>query len=187
MQTDRKNNDAIYSDTDSAKVIHPEKHRPMIDAYNYEILIRNYKVKKHLGYDIGKLGIFDDEGPYYKFKTLGCKRYCYYDDDGFHAVIAGLPKNTIENYCRPRSLDPWEYFNDKMSFLPHFSGKLGTRYDNNFYTDIITDEDGHVEQMTEKSGCCLVDAPFTMSMAEEFKAYTDYYKSKNELIIGKRG
>lgn len=184
---DGKNNDAIYSDTDSAKVIHPEKHRPMIGNYNYKILIRNYKVKKYLGYDIGKLGIFDDEGAYYKFKTLGCKRYCYQDDEGFHAVIAGLPKHTIESYCIPRCLDPWEYFSDKMYFLPKYSGKLGSRYDNADYQDVICDDAGHAEVMHEKSGCCLVEAPFTMSMAEDFKEYTEYYKTKNELIIGRRG
>lgn len=182
-----KHNDAIYSDTDSAKVIHPELHREMISQYNDEILQRNYKIKKQYGYDIGKLGIFDDEGGYYKFKTLGCKRYCYTDQDGFHAVIAGLPKDTIDKYCRPRNLDKYLYFDDKMQFMPRFSQKLGSRYTDDRYTDIIIDKDGNAEQMTEESGCCLVNAPFTMSMTEEFKRYTDYYHNKNKLIIGKRG
>lgn len=172
--------DWVYSDTDSGKILNYKKHLPEIESYNKKILARNEKIKKEKGYDIGKLGIFDFEGVYQKFKTLGAKRYIYEQDGKVEVTCAGLPKNALPKYCAERGLDIWKMFDDKMLLSASFSGKLRTKYTNTAYSDTITDKFGHTERMTEKSGVCLLDTPFQISMASDYVEFLTKEKEKRK-------
>lgn len=177
--------DAIYSDTDSVKVLNANQYRPIIDEFNRKILSRNEKLKE-TGYDIGKLGIFDDEGTYSRFKTIGCKRYLYEQNGEVTPVIAGLPKKDFLAYCEKRKLNIWEIFSDKMMISASFTGKKRSKITNEEYSDQITDEFGNSEVMKEKSGVALLEVPFSMSLTEEYIDFVNYYLRKNQIIVGKR-
>ena len=90
--------DFVYCDTDSVKYI--GDHDIEIDWYNSQWTLncissgRILESKdKHNINHIG--GIFESEGVYKEFKTIGSKKYCYkYDDDVIHLTCAGAPK-----YC----------------------------------------------------------------------------------------
>ena len=79
--------DYIYSDTDSVKFKNPEKHMDYFNKYNKMITEQLRRTCEHFGFpeeyshpknNKGKekqLGVWDFDGLYQKFKTLGAKRY----------------------------------------------------------------------------------------------------------------
>lgn len=101
--------DIVYIDTDSIKYVN-DKHTKEFEELNKELVndclnndIRAYSDKDGKRY---YLGIWDFDGHYKKFKTLGAKKYCYVnDDDSFHITVSGMSKNkgakavgTIDNF-----------------------------------------------------------------------------------------
>lgn len=76
--------DYIYSDTDSLKFKNYEAHKEWIELYNKKIIDKLNSTITHYSLDPEKLhpkgqqlGIWDYEGKYEYFKTLGAKRYIY--------------------------------------------------------------------------------------------------------------
>lgn len=114
----RIDDDCIYVDTDSIKIINAEKYIPIIDEYNAKIKERieesirlnrlevNYPPVDKSGVP-HPLGVYEHEKEYpvKKFKTLGAKKYCYLGkDDKLHITVSGVTKKaapylqTIENF-----------------------------------------------------------------------------------------
>lgn len=94
--------DFIYCDTDSIKFT--GDHMSAFEALND--MIRD---ERFAAYDTaGKahyLGLWEPDGSYLKFKTMGAKKYCYEDETGLHVTISGVSKKegaaelgTIENF-----------------------------------------------------------------------------------------
>lgn len=181
-------NDTLYCDTDSCYFINPEKHIMIIDAWN---IFAAARVKKHIPEEfkaLWSLGQFtdipfeDSNGAthfFYRFKTLGAKRYLksylklhkgkhikslYYKDS---VTIAGLPKGELEKFCSTKKLDIYEEFHDNMDFTindPEYKVKLGRRY---FDEHVIIDIDGVEHE--EYSGCTLYPTTFVLTMKDVYK------------------
>lgn len=94
--------DVVYYDTDSCKFI--GEHNEFFEQYNKEIVEKlenncgdlkghyyayDPKGKKHT------LGVFEYEGEYSEFKTLGAKRYVYREKDGLHMTVSGVRKSAV--------------------------------------------------------------------------------------------
>lgn len=92
----------VYCDTDSVKYLESEDKKEneriemLIKKYNK---IRQENSRKNGGYATDKhgithfMGVYEDEGIYKEFKTLGAKKYVYkYEDDILHCTIAGVNK-----------------------------------------------------------------------------------------------
>lgn len=168
---------ALYGDTDSIKLNNTYRYRYLIDEYNEEQLRRNQTVKDLFGYDLGKLGCFEDEGPITRFKTLGCKRYLYTTPDGTnHLVVAGMPKHALDEAMKCPKFDIYKSFSNNLTLPSYASGKLTTYYNDEPHEDII---DG--ELMRELSSVSLYEIPFTMSMEEDFVALVQSIKDKKKL------
>lgn len=85
--------DYVYSDTDSVKFINYENHKEYFDKYNEEVILKLNKAMQCHGIDPARtrpknkkgqekqIGIWDSEGVYLKFKTLGAKRYMVQKDN----------------------------------------------------------------------------------------------------------
>src|SRR5699024_458874 len=92
--------DYIYSDTDSIKALNYDKHSPYVEAYNKNVLNKLYKMCDELGFDpelltpktvkgeVKPLGIWEFEGNYNRFKTLGAKRYLVQEGDKYSLTVA---------------------------------------------------------------------------------------------------
>lgn len=84
--------DAVYTDTDSVKYIgdhdFTELNKSLHDASERSgAFATDSKGKTHY------MGVYEDEGEYKEFATLGAKKYCYTDTDGkLHITIAGVNK-----------------------------------------------------------------------------------------------
>lgn len=97
--------DYVYSDTDSVKMLNPEKHEEFFKHYNTEMKLKLLKMCNH--YNIPSsmchpktkkgeekwIGVWEDEGIYRTFRTIGAKRYMVEDSKGaFSFTISGVNK-----------------------------------------------------------------------------------------------
>ena len=189
--------DYIYSDTDSIKAKNYKKHMKYIDKYNQEITNKLEKCLDHYGIDKSELapldvdgiahplGLWDFEGVYKTFKTLGAKRYIVENlpykkphsmaknkDDILEITIAGLPKDKGRDYLLKISNNDlnkvFQNFTDKMKVPENDSGKMTAYYDDEEKTAVIKDYQGHYTKVTSKSSVHLSKASFEMTLAEKF-------------------
>ena len=177
--------DYIYSDTDSIKAKNYKNHMKYIDKYNQEITNKLEKCLDHYGIDKSELapldvdgiahplGLWDFEGVYKTFKTLGAKRYIVETSKGkLEITIAGLPKDKGRDYLLKVSNNDmdkvFQNFTDKMKVPADDSGKMTAYYDDEEKTAIIKDYQGHYTKVTSKSSVHLSKASFEMTLASKF-------------------
>lgn len=186
-------NDYIYSDTDSLKIVNAERHKEYFEEYNKNILkkinkcLRNYnihisRVKPKTKNGIEKpLGVWDYEGTYTRFKTLGAKRYMYEEDGKIHITIAGVNKKAGVNYLysKYKTNDAiFDAFTEDLLFPSSYShngevlngsGKLCHTYLDFEQEGIIKDCNGEYGEYHERSSVHLEPTEYNMSIASEFK------------------
>ena len=173
--------DYIYSDTDSIKCINYEKHVDYINRYNEWITKKLETTCKYYELDTellrpktikGKekpLGVWDYEGVYNIFKTLGAKRYMYYDTD-LHITIAGLGKSAGAKWLKTNKGigGAFEFFNNEMYIPSNGTGKLTHTYIDSERDGVLNDYLGCVTEYHEKSGVHLEPAPYDLRLATKF-------------------
>lgn len=188
--------DYIYSDTDSLKIINYDNHKNYFDEYNR---ISQEKVKACLSYHnisykralpktkngVEKpIGVWDYEGQYKHFKTLGAKRYIYYDDD-LHITISGVNKINGKEYLKYKykTIDrifknfkdglefPSEYYNKDTKELLSASGKLCHTYIDEYISGELVDYLGNKEIYNEYSAVHLEKTSYVMSLDDMFVKY----------------
>ena len=184
-------NDYIYSDTDSIKVRNHERHKDYIDRYNYETQLKIMRMCKTLGldYEIPKtvkgvpkpIGVWDYEGTYKQFKTLGAKRYLS-SDNGIHATVAGVSKKACENYLMELSDgDPskaFEYFTNELEIPKDKTGKNILTYIDDDRKGTLVDCQNNEYDYHEKSCIHMEETSFCMSMSCTFLKYLTGIRNK---------
>lgn len=176
--------DYVYSDTDSIKMLNYEHHKEYINNYN-ELIVRKmnnmmayYKLDPKLlapktitGVE-KMIGVWDYEGTYTRFKTLGAKRYLIEEDGHLELTVAGLSKkNGIKymlDYCGGNHEKVFKMFNDKLYIPKEHTGKNTHTYIDNEMTFQATDYLGETVEVHTKSGVHLESAEFTLSIAQQY-------------------
>jgi hypothetical protein len=201
-------NDYLYSDTDSLKITNYENHKIYFDNYNIE---SQNKIKKCLSFHnisynkstpktkngvIKLLGVWDYEGNYNYFKTLGAKRYIYYDNE-LHITIAGVNKKNGKEYLiyKYKTIDNiFKNFKDGLEFpseyedkndldekgkpkIKNASGKLCHTYIDKYISGEIVDYLGNVSSYCEFSSVHLEKTSYVLSLDKLFIEY----------LLGKKG
>lgn len=174
--------DYIYSDTDSIKFVNLEAHKEFIENYNknceaklqamcnfYSFKFNRCKPKTIKGKE-KMLGVWDYEGKYDYFKTLGAKRYLTYKNKEFQLTVAGLSKqNGMEYMKENRSVEEtFNFFNDEMKIPANRTGKQTHTYIDDEMEGTITDYQGHTSYVKSLSGVHLEDCEFTLDMNERY-------------------
>lgn len=170
--------DYIYSDTDSMKVLNYENHKGYFDWFNNQIIEKMenmceyYKLDKALlspSTKEGKvkmMGIWDYEGTYRKFKTLGAKRYMVDDGGKLKITVAGLSKQNGVNYmldkCDGDIDSVFDMFNTGLYIPASATGKNTRTYINTPLDFQVVDYLGNKEDVHTKSGVHLEAASFTL-------------------------
>lgn len=184
--------DYVYSDTDSVKVLHAESHREYLDMYNKTIREQLCRAMDYHGIEHNAiepatkegekkcLGVWDFDGHYLRFKTLGAKRYMvqYSEDDRnkpkdrgkINLTVSGLNKQV----CVPWMLEKWgageifSRFTDRLYVPANYTGKMTHTYIDDVRTGELVDYTGKVGKYTELSGVHLEAADYSLSIAREY-------------------
>lgn len=184
--------DYIYSDTDSIKCMHIDRHIQYVNNYNNWITHQIDTVLKAYGIDPEEsrpknikgvkkqIGIWDwetEKEPYTAFKTLGAKRYIYEQGGELHITIAGVSKKLGKDFLKSQN-DPFDYFSDEMEIDAGHSGKLTHTYLDDEQEGTLHDYKGHAMHYYEKSSVHLERSAYKMSMLAEFKDFCEEKKRR---------
>ena len=187
-------NDYVYSDTDSIKALNYDNHTPYVEAYNKNVLAKLYKMCDELDFDpsllkpktvtgeVKPLGVWEFEGNYNRFKTLGAKRYLVQEGDKYSLTVAGLSKANgmqyIKDVCGNDSDKIFDMFNDNLYIPSDKTGKMTHTYIDNEQAHQVTDYLGHTVTEHALSGVHLGACDFTLSISQQ------YMKFLNQLSKG---
>lgn len=174
--------DYIYSDTDSIKVLNKSKHLEYISNYNKWVINklqlafneRNLDIEltrpKNKKGEIKQLGIWDDEGIYTRFKTLGAKRYMTETEkNGISITVSGLNKYTTVPYLMDKYGDKiFEAFDDKLHIPPEYTGKNTHTYIDEEFAGEVVDYLGNKGTYHEYSATHLEAADYSLSLSDKF-------------------
>lgn len=191
--------DYIYSDTDSIKLFNHEKHKDYFDGYNKVVEMKLRNACDYHGIDFEKvqpktkegktkrLGVWDFEGVYTHFKTLGAKRYMVHEEKALRVdgkyypvsiTVSGVNKfkavpYLLDDLARGDIMKAFENFNDGLHVPPEKSGKNLHTYIDEPKSGQLTDYRGNTAFYLELSSIHLEPTSYDLSLA---KLYTDYLK-----------
>lgn len=189
-------NDYIYADTDSIKIFNAIKHKKYINNYNAMIKNKLNMMCKHynIDFDLCKpktkdgiekmLGVWDFDGKYKIFKSLGAKRYMIYTDDNkLSLTVSGVNKKFAVPFLMKKYNNDIEKifnaFDDLLVFPKGANGKKILTYIDSEQKGIIKDYQGNIKEYNEKSSIFMEDAEYNLNIACE---YIDFI-----LRLNKRG
>ena len=182
--------DYIYSDTDSIKIFNADKHKNYFEKYNQWIVQKLEKCLKYHNIPIDyispktikgetkTLGIWDFDGFYTDFKTLGAKRYIYRKDDKISITVCGLSKKSGKEFIENQQ-KPFLFFNDGMFVDCEHTGKMTHTYIDREIENIITDYLGNQAYYHEKSFIHLEKTDYLLSLSD---MYIKYFMGVQKLI-----
>lgn len=193
--------DYIYSDTDSIKVFaNSEKLDSYLKMYHEDLNLKfSWMLAKRRKFDYSELspktkdgkpkpiGVWDYEGEYTLFKTLGSKRYIKYDHDSVYPTVAGISPKMLGKYLiesngrfetmehpngcfitvKPDLKSVFDTFRDGLHVPTGKTGKLASIY----YHDvdmIVKDYNGVESRIKQKYGVHLTPVDFTLTMNGSF-------------------
>lgn len=197
--------DYVYSDTDSLKIINAENHKNYFKMYDKMVKYKLEKACEYHGIDFKRvepknskgvkkrLGVWDYEGSYKNFKTLGAKRYMQEEKDALKVdgksypvtlTVSGINKfEAIPHLYNKHNGDVdkvFKNFREGLEIPVNKSGKLIHTYLDYYYSGKLTDYNGVTAEYFETSGVHLEPAGYYLSMA---KLFTDYLKNINERVL----
>ena len=182
--------DYVYCDTDSIKFLNMDAHKAYIEDYNRNIIRKCTECLESHGLDPAMLapknqkgvkkqiGIWDYEGKYDYFKTLGCKRYLTYKDGEFDLTCAGLPTKAGLNALLADGADiqqVFSRFNQTFDVPVGDADKLGHCYRDTSFEYSGVDKNGKYDRITYRSCCVLFDIGFKVNFADLYQLYLDNY------------
>lgn len=192
--------DYVYSDTDSIKLLNHEKHAEYFKNYDAEVLRKIDAMYKETKYAIDReafspktikgevkpIGVWDYEGTYDKFKTLGAKRYLTLKGDKLEMTVAGVGKKDGAAYLEFIGNGDYDsifntHFTDKLHFPQGSINKLTHIYIDDRMDVLVEDYLGNSQYVHPESGVHLSKADFTLSMAEKTKHFLEAL-SKGEVL-----
>lgn len=185
--------DYIYSDTDSVKMLNYNNHTKFINYYNDWVTTKLETMMKSYNLEVSRLtpetvkgvkkplGVWDYEGHYTKFKTLGAKRYLIEENNKYHLTVAGLSKKNGMDYmieqCEGDSEKIFSMFNDDLHIPSSNTGKMTHTYIDTEYDLMITDCSGKQKHVNVKSGIHLGNCDFTLSITKQYTQFINMLKS----------
>lgn len=183
--------DYIYSDTDSVKILNADRHKRYFERYNKWIINKLEKCLNHYSIPLEyirpktikglekPLGVWDYDGHYSKFKTLGAKRYIDEKDNGELAItVCGLSKKAGKNYIASQK-EPFTFFNCGMYVNRDNTGKMTHTYIDNTIEGVLTDYLGNNAGYKEYSFIHLEKTDYILSLTS---MYIDYFRGVQKLF-----
>ena len=172
-----------YCDTDSIKFIDCDSN--FFNEYNKRIEERENERADMLGIPRDKfcpldkngiphrLGIFDDDGQYKKFKTLGAKKYCYVDNDNkLHMTVSGVRKSAVSQ------LHNIEEFKDCTVFDVEHAQKLIMTYVDDM-PPIVWNKGQYDEfHSNYQHGICAQPTTYSLGISDDYDSILTMIQNK---------
>lgn len=177
--------DFVYCDTDSCKMLHPEKYLDAFKEYNNKWI--EYASKCGCEFSAytksgekQTLGIADYEGIYDRFKTLGAKKYAVEEHGKLEITIAGVPKKAgaqlmgkLENFSIGYTFETSDIDSNEL----RQNWKKQLTYNDDF--DEIFLIDGN--QLHIRSNVALLRTTYILSITDDYAElinsdFIDYYE-----------
>ena len=152
--------DVVYCDTDSIKYI--GDHEQAFKLKNEEIKKKALECGAYAKTKSGKvkyMGVWDDDGEYEEFKTLGAKKYVYSENGVIHSTIAGVSKKAGQKYFSKYGIDAFKIGNT----IPD-SGHLTAFYNDDNVHEITIKNC----TFTTASNVALIDNTYTIGVTDEY-------------------
>ena len=181
--------DYIYSDTDSIKFLNLEKHQSFFTNYNEWVEKKQIATLNHYKMDIKDLypktiegvtkvaGLWDYEGVYTRFKTLGAKRYLVEQDNEIHLTVAGLSKRNGVDYLKEKAggdnKKVFDMFTNELTIPSNRTGKSTHTYIDTEKEYLITDYLGKELLVNAKTSVHLEEVEYTLNISD---FYMRFYK-----------
>lgn len=181
--------DYVYADTDSCKFMHPERYAAYVEELNAEIVakidnaLRANGIDPERGRPKGKqLGIWDYEGTYTRFKTLGAKRYMnehwvYPDEEKgedfdpyleIEATVAGCNKKKFSRWLSEQE-NPFESFKFGLVVPYSICGRMVCQYLDEMQGGDVIDYLGNRWVYCEESAVYMEPGNYTMSISGSYE------------------
>ena len=189
--------DYHYSDTDSIKISNADKHQKFINDYNKKTMEKLQNMCYYYNIDENKLhpknkkgdekwiGIWDFDGHYDEFKTLGAKRYLCRSGEEFLLTISGVAKSGVDYMVKtfgPEKM--FEAFSDDLLFPAGSCGVSTHTYIDEEFTDAVTDYMGNTYIHNEKNCIHLEETSYSLTMSDEYvNLIENYLTIRTEEVI----
>lgn len=164
--------DIIYMDTDSVKYV--GDHDDIFEAYNRKCIEELNDCANTMNLDIDLFipndrkgikhpcGIYEDDGDYKRFVTMGAKKYAYEDEQGdLHIAVSGVSKKGASALSKLEDFDEGFIFDTK-----HCGKQLVTYID---HQDPFTLPDG--SRIEQNKAVHMMPTTYELSLARTFKEY----------------
>ena len=152
--------DVVYCDTDSIKFLN--NHKKLFDAKNIEIKTIADEMGAY-AYDKNGvkqyMGVWDYEGIYEKFKTLGSKKYIYQKNDKIVTTVAGLSKKKGAEFFTKHGMEAF-----KIGCTISDSGHLSAVYND----DLPHTIEFAGEKFTSGSNVALFETEYRLGITNEY-------------------
>ena len=179
--------DYVYSDTDSIKVLNPDNHWDYINSYNADVQKKLEAAAQFHGIDPAEfsplnrkgvpkpIGVWDFEGMYDEFKTLGAKRYLVREGDEYELTVAGVNKKKARDYLVKTFKNPMDGLKDGLVVPPEYSGRLTLTYCDDECHGYVTDYLGNSGEYHELSYIHMEPSEYHMTLSEDYKYFLENY------------
>ena len=171
--------DYIYSDTDSVKFTNYEKHLDYFKNYGetimekisdastfHRISVDEFSPQNKSGKKV-TIGLWDFEGVYDKFKTLGAKRYLVQKDGKFSLTVAGVNKKSACKYLEETG-DPFKFFTKDLVIPADYSKRNVLTYIDDETSGLVCDYNGVVLPYKEMSSIHMESTEYSFSLSDQF-------------------
>mgnify|MGYP001590389536 FL=1 len=179
--------DYVYSDTDSLKLKNYEKYKGYIDWFDKQIVAKMTAMCAYYKFDeqllhpktkdgvVKTLGVWDFEGTYARFKTLGAKRYLSEKNDKLQLTVAGLSKQNGITYLKELAggdnAKVFDFFTGELHVPAENTGKMTHTYIDDEQALEVVDYLGQITMVNTLSAIHLESCDFTLTIAGQYREF----------------
>lgn len=185
--------DYVYCDTDSIYYTNDDDNKHIFEQSNERIVSLLKQACDHHGFDYDELqpmdkngerhmiGVWDLDGVYKKFKTLGAKRYMVQKDNGkINITVSGVNKSTAVPYLKDTYGEGiWDAFDENLHVPEGHCGKSTHTYIEDSRTGIVTDYNGVEYEYEELSAIHLEETSYTMTISNEYREMIEWVQGQS--------
>ena len=175
--------DVVYYDTDSLKILNGDKHIHIFEEYNKSISRKLLEMCVHYNIPFSKckpkdikgiehlIGVYEIDGEYSEFCTLGAKRYCYrsLEDNEIHITVSGVNKKAVSALK-----NDIHNFNTELFFDYDTAMKNISCYNDNQEPFEFIDCFGNKYYNDWNSAIVLYPTTYEMSINPDFEDFINY-------------